>query len=198
MGVPCSTWWIICQIAKARLPVATNRGPGSAQSLPNLINLGRRWIHGTWANRLESASTDRRASGVPGEIRVAGTSNYQKESGFFQIAHQQKTRTSTSGRPASTWAGSTELVAGLLERHIGLTLCPHAYHRRTATDGSSRMDRGVSLCINSDDPVYVWIDGNMQKAYHYAGLSKAEMVRLARKAVDKCWADERAGCLPLR
>ncbi|PNY29041.1 deaminase [Tolypocladium capitatum] len=91
-----------------------------------------------------------------------------------------------------------ELVAGLNERRVGLTLCPHAYHRRTATDVlfpklRALLDRGVTFCINSDDPVYmhdVWIDGNMQKVYHYGGLSKAEMVRLARNAVDMCWADD--------
>ncbi|KAL7809503.1 hypothetical protein V8C26DRAFT_271291 [Trichoderma gracile] len=91
-----------------------------------------------------------------------------------------------------------ELVAGLVERNIGLTLCPHAYHRRTATEVlfpklRQLLDRGVKFCINSDDPVYmhdVWIDGNMEKAYRYGGLAKLEMVQLARNAVDMSWADE--------
>ncbi|XWX00489.1 hypothetical protein V2A60_008509 [Cordyceps javanica] len=91
-----------------------------------------------------------------------------------------------------------ELVAGLADRGVGLTLCPHAYHRRTATEVlfpklRQLLDQGVRFCINSDDPVYmhdVWIDGNMEKAYRYGGLSKTEMVQLARNAVDMCWADE--------
>ncbi|KAL7781110.1 hypothetical protein V8C43DRAFT_298952 [Trichoderma afarasin] len=91
-----------------------------------------------------------------------------------------------------------ELIAGLVDRNVGLTLCPHAYHRRTATEVlfpklRELLDRGVKFCINSDDPVYmhdVWIDGNMEKAYHYGGLTKQEMVQLARNAVDMCWADE--------
>ncbi|KAL6359934.1 hypothetical protein LRP88_05630 [Fusarium phalaenopsidis] len=91
-----------------------------------------------------------------------------------------------------------ELIDGLLGKGIGLTLCPHAYHRRTATDVlfpklRQLLNKGVKFCINSDDPVYmhdVWIDGNMEKAYHYGGLSEAEMVQLARNAVDMCWADE--------
>lgn len=91
-----------------------------------------------------------------------------------------------------------ELIAGLVEKEIGLTLCPHAYHRRTATNVlfpklRQLLDKGVKFCINSDDPVYmhdVWIDGNMEKAYHYGGLSKTEIVQLARNAVDMCWADE--------
>lgn len=91
-----------------------------------------------------------------------------------------------------------ELIEGLKERNIGLTLCPHAYHRRTATDVlfpklRALLDKGVQFCINSDDPVYmhdVWIDGNMQKAMIYGELSKEEMVQLARNAVDMCWAGE--------
>lgn len=90
------------------------------------------------------------------------------------------------------------LMAGLVDRGIGLTLCPHAYHRRTATEVlfpklRQLLDRGVTFCINSDDPVYmhdVWIDGNMEKAYHYGKLSKKEMVQLARNGVDMCWAAE--------
>ncbi|OAA51921.1 Adenosine deaminase [Metarhizium rileyi] len=91
-----------------------------------------------------------------------------------------------------------DLVEGLRARRIGLTLCPHAYHRRTATEVlfpklRQLLNRGVKYCINSDDPVYmhdVWIDGNQEKAYRYGGLSKAEMVQLTRNAVDMCWADE--------
>jgi len=90
-----------------------------------------------------------------------------------------------------------DLVRGLLDRGIGLTLCPHAYHRRTATEvlfpRIRRLgDAGVKVCINSDDPTYmhdVWIDGNLQKVYSYCGFTKAEMVRLARNAVDMCWAN---------
>lgn len=91
-----------------------------------------------------------------------------------------------------------DLIAGLVSKNVGLTLCPHAYHRRTATEVlfpklRQLLDKGVKFCINSDDPVYmhdVWIDGNMEKAYHYGGLSKREMVQLARNAVDMCWAED--------
>lgn len=91
-----------------------------------------------------------------------------------------------------------DLVPSLVERKIGLTLCPHAYHRRQATETlfpkiRKLVDAGVQLCINSDDPTYmhdVWIDGNMQKVYTYCGFSKKAMVQLARNAVDMCWAEE--------
>jgi adenosine deaminase len=92
----------------------------------------------------------------------------------------------------------TELIQGLVDKNIGLTLCPHAYHRRTATEVlfpklRELLNRGVKFCINSDDPVYmhdVWISGNMEKAYKYCEFTKAEMVRLARNAVDMSWAEE--------
>ncbi|KAH6695228.1 adenosine deaminase [Plectosphaerella plurivora] len=91
-----------------------------------------------------------------------------------------------------------KLMAGLVERNIGLTLCPHAYHRRTATEVlfpkiRKLIDRGVKVCINSDDPVYmhdVWVDGNMQKVHTYCGMTKKEMVQLARNGVDMAWASE--------
>ncbi|KAJ5293221.1 uncharacterized protein N7443_009174 [Penicillium atrosanguineum] len=91
-----------------------------------------------------------------------------------------------------------ELWQGLLDRNIGLTLCPHAYHRRTATEVlfpkiRRLWERGVKICINSDDPTLmhdVWIDGNMQKIYTFCEFSKDEMVQLARNAVDMSWAED--------
>lgn len=91
-----------------------------------------------------------------------------------------------------------ELWKGLIQRSIGLTLCPHAYHRRTATDVlfpkiKRLWERGVKICINSDDPTLmhdVWIDGNLQKVYTFCGFSKAEMVKLVQNSVEMCWADE--------
>lgn len=90
------------------------------------------------------------------------------------------------------------LVQGLKDRGIGLTLCPHAYHRRTAAEVlfpriKRLIDSGVKVCINSDDPVYmhdVWIDGNMEKVYHYCKLTKGEMVQLVKNAVDMSWASD--------
>ncbi|KAH8891534.1 Metallo-dependent hydrolase [Thozetella sp. PMI_491] len=90
------------------------------------------------------------------------------------------------------------LWQGLVDRGIGLTLCPHAYHRRTATEVlfpkiKRLWERGVKICINSDDPTYmhdVWVDGNMQKVYTYCGFGKAEMVQLAKNGVEMSWASE--------
>ncbi|KAK7909178.1 dehydratase IlvD1 [Apiospora marii] len=91
-----------------------------------------------------------------------------------------------------------ELLQGLIERQIPLTLCPHAYHRRQATEVLFPKLRklwdmeGVKWCVNSDDPTYmhdVWIDGALEKVYRYCGLSKADMVRLSRNAVEISWAE---------
>jgi adenosine deaminase len=92
---------------------------------------------------------------------------------------------------------SVELCQSLVDKNIGLTLCPHAYHRRTATEVlfpklRELLDRGVKFCINSDDPVYmhdIWISGNMEKVYKYCAFTQSEMVQLARNAVDMSWAD---------
>jgi adenosine deaminase len=91
-----------------------------------------------------------------------------------------------------------DLVPALKERGIGLTLCPHAYHRRQSTETlfpkiKRLIEEGVKLCINSDDPTYmhdVWIDGNMQKVYTHCDLSKADMVRLLKNGVEMCWVDQ--------
>jgi adenosine deaminase len=91
-----------------------------------------------------------------------------------------------------------ELIRGLKDRGIGLTLCPHAYHRRQATDVlfpkiKKLIDDGVKVCINSDDPTYmhdVWVDGNMQKVYTYCGLSKADMITLVKNGIEMSWAEE--------
>ncbi|KAB8215287.1 chitin synthase-domain-containing protein [Aspergillus novoparasiticus] len=93
---------------------------------------------------------------------------------------------------------SPESMAALKEKNIGLTLCPHAYHRRQATGVlfpkiRRLWDEGVRFCINSDDPTYmhdVWIDGNMMKVYEYCGFTKSEMGKLVRNAVEMSWADE--------
>ncbi|ORY60978.1 putative adenosine deaminase [Pseudomassariella vexata] len=92
-----------------------------------------------------------------------------------------------------------ELIAGLKDRGIGLTLCPHAYHRRQKTEVlfpkiRKLWDEGVKFCINSDDPTYmhnIWVDGAMEKVYHYCEMDKSDMVKLARNSVEMSWADEK-------
>ncbi|KPI45788.1 putative deaminase [Cyphellophora attinorum] len=98
-----------------------------------------------------------------------------------------------------------ELIQGLLDRNIPLTLCPHAYHRRQKTEVlfskiQKLLEAGVKVSINSDDPTLmhdVWIDGALQKTQTYCALSKSDMVQLCRNAVEMSWApkDIKAGIL---
>ncbi|EFX02243.1 adenosine deaminase [Grosmannia clavigera kw1407] len=91
-----------------------------------------------------------------------------------------------------------DLMEGLKARKIGLTLCPHAYNRRQATEVlfpkiRRVFDNGVKFCLNSDDPTYmhgVWIDGAMQKAYTYCNFTKKDMVALVRNGVEMSWAED--------
>ncbi|KAI1338455.1 putative adenosine deaminase [Xylariaceae sp. FL0016] len=93
-----------------------------------------------------------------------------------------------------------ELMRGLVERGIGLTLCPHAYHRRQKTEVlfpkiRKLWEAGVKFCLNSDDPAYmhdVWVDGAMQKVYTYCEMGKVDMVQLVRNGVEMSWAEEEA------
>ena len=90
------------------------------------------------------------------------------------------------------------LIPALKSRGIGLTLCPHAYHRRQATEVlfpkiRKLWDEGVKFCINSDDPTYmhnVYIDGNMMKVCKYGQFTKNGMAKLVQNAVEISWADE--------
>ena len=112
---------------------------------------------------------------------------------IFEICDGQGTERIDHGLNA---VDRPELIQGLIDRKIPLTLCPHAYHRRQATEVlfpkiQKLLDVGVKININSDDPTLmhdVWIDGNMQKIFTYCQLSKADMVQLSRNAVEMSWA----------
>lgn len=92
-----------------------------------------------------------------------------------------------------------ELVDGLAQKDIGLTLCPHAYHQSIPTESlfpklRHLLNQGVRFCINSDKPVYmhdVWIDGNMEMTFRLGELSKEDMVQLVRYSIDMSWAETR-------
>lgn len=113
---------------------------------------------------------------------------------IFQILDGQGTERIDHGLNA---VDDARLIAGLKERNIPLTLCPHAYHRRQKTEVlfpkiTKLWTEGVTICINSDDPTYmhdVWIDGNMQKVYTYCSFTKGDMVNLVRNAVEASWAE---------
>ncbi|GAB0132215.1 hypothetical protein EsDP_00000657 [Epichloe bromicola] len=86
-----------------------------------------------------------------------------------------------------------ELVAG---RSVPMTICPWAYLRRETYDSIAErlrllFDAGIKMCISSDSPVYMdesWVTHNLLLAQKMGGFTDAEMVQIARSAVDMSWA----------
>lgn len=86
-----------------------------------------------------------------------------------------------------------ELVAG---RSVPMTICPWAYLRRETCDSIAErlrllFDAGIKMCISSDSPAYMdesWVTHNLLLAQKMGGFTDAEMVQVARNAVDMSWA----------
>ncbi|KAL1719865.1 adenosine deaminase [Schizophyllum commune] len=95
-------------------------------------------------------------------------------------------------------ADQPELLALVKEKGLGLTLCPHAYHRRLPTDwvfGSIRKvwQAGIPFSVASDDPTYMhqqWVTENLGKVMHYCGFQEKDMVKIQRDGVAMSWAPE--------
>lgn len=91
-----------------------------------------------------------------------------------------------------------DLIQIIKQRGLGLTLCPHAYHRRLPTEyvfGSIKKlwDEGVRITIASDDPTYMhqrWVQENLELVMHYCGFNSRDMIRLQKNGVDISWAAE--------
>lgn len=90
-----------------------------------------------------------------------------------------------------------ELVADLKSRGIGLTCCPIS---NTWVADSSKshlikqlLDEGVKVCLNSDDPAYFggYISDNYRLVAEEQDLNAADLVLLARNAIDISWAPGR-------
>lgn len=95
-------------------------------------------------------------------------------------------------------ADKPELMQAIKSRGIGMTLCPHAYHRHEATEMVFPLirrlyDAGIPVTINSDDPTYMhgnWVENNIELARRLCRFEMRELVQLERNAVGICWADE--------
>ncbi|MGH3256491.1 MAG: adenosine deaminase [Streptosporangiaceae bacterium] len=85
------------------------------------------------------------------------------------------------------------LVARLARDGIGLTVCPVS--NRWVSDGlkahelKTLLDRSVRATVNSDDPAYfgAYVNANMVAAAEAAGLTEAELARLARNSFEIAW-----------
>ena len=95
-------------------------------------------------------------------------------------------------------AEKPELVDLIKGKRLGMTLCPHAYHRRNSTDYVFPLirrlfDAGIKITINSDDPTYMhhmWVSDNLQLSRIHCQFSDAEMIELQRNAIEICWTSE--------
>ena len=85
------------------------------------------------------------------------------------------------------------LVARLGRDGIGLTVCPVS--NRRVTDGlkagelKTMLDRSLRATVNSDDPAYfgAYVNQNLAAAQQAAGLTVAELARLARNSFEIAW-----------
>ena len=85
------------------------------------------------------------------------------------------------------------LVARLGRDGIGLTVCPVS--NRWVSDGLKAaelrvmLDRGLRATVNSDDPAYfgAYVNQNLAEAQAAAGLTPAELARLARNSFEIAW-----------
>jgi len=89
-----------------------------------------------------------------------------------------------------------DLIDLILERDVGMTICPWAYLRHQShNDIGSRIrtlyDAGIRICIASDDPAYMedcWILHNMLLAKKLCAFTDKDISILARNAVNISWA----------
>jgi adenosine deaminase len=85
------------------------------------------------------------------------------------------------------------LVARLGRDGIGLTVCPVS--NRWVTDGlkavelKTMLDRSLRATVNSDDPAYfgAYVNQNLAAVQQVAGLTAAELARLARNSFEIAW-----------
>jgi adenosine deaminase len=85
------------------------------------------------------------------------------------------------------------LVREINARGLGLTLCPisnsHVTGDLKANEIKALLDGGVRATINSDDPAYFpgYVNENFGAVQSAAGLSRREIVQLARNAFGVSW-----------
>ena len=89
-----------------------------------------------------------------------------------------------------------ELIKLIKERGIGMTLVPHAYHRRLTTEEvfpkvRQLFEAGIPITISSDDPTYMhhmWVEDNLKTVRKYCNFSFEELFQLQVNAVEISWA----------
>lgn len=93
-------------------------------------------------------------------------------------------------------AQSPELVEVIRGKATGMTICPWSYIRHQPMEEVFErirvlFDAGIQIAIASDDPAFMedtWILENLLVVKRFCKFTNSEILRLAKSAVDMCWA----------
>jgi adenosine deaminase len=93
-------------------------------------------------------------------------------------------------------ADKEELTSLIVQKGIGMTLCPWAYLRRwTYQEVSERMriliDAGIKMCISSDSPAYMddsWLLHNLLITKKMCDLSDEDILSTMKDSIEMSWA----------
>lgn len=95
-------------------------------------------------------------------------------------------------------ADDPALVRRLADEHVPLTMCPLSNLRLQVTPDLTQhplkrlLDAGVCVTVNSDDPAYFggYVAANYQAACQALGLTREDVVKLARNSLLAAWLPE--------
>ncbi|KAL1616751.1 hypothetical protein SLS56_011276 [Neofusicoccum ribis] len=95
-------------------------------------------------------------------------------------------------------AEKPELIELIKQKDLGMTLCPHAYHRRNPTEYvfplvRKLFDAGIKITVNSDDPTYMhnmWVEDNLRLVQQHCSFGHREMIQLQANSIAIAWCDE--------
>ena len=85
------------------------------------------------------------------------------------------------------------LIRDIVEREIGLTVCPvsnrFVVQSLTSREIKSMLSRGIKATVNSDDPAYfqAYMNDNFIALSEEGDFSKEEIIQLSRNAFDIAW-----------
>ena len=91
-----------------------------------------------------------------------------------------------------------ELMHLIREKGLGMTICPWSYIRHQPFDEvferiRTLFNAGIKISIGSDDPAFMedtWMHENLMVARKFCKFTDAEILKLAKDAVDMCWASD--------
>ncbi|KAH7362037.1 putative adenosine deaminase [Plectosphaerella cucumerina] len=95
-------------------------------------------------------------------------------------------------------ADKSELYGLIVQRGIGMTICPWAYLRRWSyQEVADRLrvllDAGTKVCISSDSPAYMdesWVLHNLLLTKQMCKLSDSQILDMMRVSIEMSWAKQ--------